>query len=544
MKKMNENVSGRERRDNRNCYESSNGRMSDGKTDVPYTNVIDMHQHVGQNGEENSVSLLSTDGSASANVEANVTVNLIDMQDVHRGISETVGRIADGDLISWNDFIGIEALKTDSKATYTKPQLVEAINQQLLKTVDEKPFMTDDVRGTLSKNCIKTSASNECANNSNVSALAEEKSGKDGKDGNDGLVNDNNNTNRNETNTVNNEQHQTSIREFKRLGTYCTLRPEQRRKHLLKVLPALRHSNLLQTLLMQRNLGTDDKCGSISSATSNGRSHTDLDALLTKLDEIVVGRRGHMKNASAGSNIFSSDDNARHDQMSSKLLLFSSENVEDCLLELDAYLEEIDREYALTCTYGGAANCNLNRQQPSHLIVDEGKDNDSAVPISELQVVDDGPSSASSINLSSMETIDLKEMETADQSSDQQSSLGTEVNASFIEPIATCADDNMSDTSVFSKLSRRMSCSDWNLDVGGINASEVNRNDGDGMMKRKSRTRQTIGAFKNIALVTRASDRSRTSGKFFVYYVLINYYVPLWFSSQVLLMITRHFCHE
>lgn len=166
-----------------------------------------------------------------------------------------------------------------------------------------------------------------------------------------------------------NEQHQPQvIREFKRIGTYCTLRPEQRRKHLLKVLPTLRNSVLLQTLF-----------GSNTTPKNFRKTHTDeqkqqqlivggnrdIDSLLIDLDDFIIDsnstRMQLLSNhetpfeAATTLNSNSSSNGGRHanDMSTGHMKIVDPDKVEDCLLELDAYLEEIDREYVLACAAHG-----------------------------------------------------------------------------------------------------------------------------------------------------------------------------------------------
>lgn len=107
------------------------------------------------------------------------------------------------------------------------------------------------------------------------------------------------------SNTLEKSDRQQSLKELKRLSFYCTLRPEQRRKYILRTISTLRNANKISdeankalSLLHELNgFNGNDGCAS-SSAT-----------------DIVA-------------------------------TCFSDpEKVEDCLLELDAYLEEIDRNY-------------------------------------------------------------------------------------------------------------------------------------------------------------------------------------------------------
>lgn len=195
-------------------------------------------------------------------------------------------------------------------------------------------------------------------------------------------------------NATSNEQHQKVIREFKRLGTYCTLRPEQRRKHLLKVLPTLRNSMLLQTLLASnvntknslKMHATDDISAPINTITTAipptaSTTNNDIDSLLIDLDDFIIDgntammQRIQTENANSSESFASNSENlSQNDLNDNSLTCYSAshtspmpiqkhtehelngscikidpDKVEDCLLELDAYLEEIDRDYALAC---------------------------------------------------------------------------------------------------------------------------------------------------------------------------------------------------
>lgn len=168
-----------------------------------------------------------------------------------------------------------------------------------------------------------------------------------------------------------NEQHQTVIREFKRIGTYCTLRPEQRRKHLLKVLPTLRNSVLLQTLL--GSTATPTHFNRTNSTTADelllNTNNNDIDSLLIDLDDFIIDGNSTMQQRHTANNQqqFNSTDSfaststncdrrSHSDTMTSSCIkMVDPDKVEDCLLELDAYLEEIDRDYVLACAAAAAA---------------------------------------------------------------------------------------------------------------------------------------------------------------------------------------------
>lgn len=186
--------------------------------------------------------------------------------------------------------------------------------------------------------------------------------------------------------TTTNEQHQTVIREFKRIGTYCTLRPEQRRKHLLKVLPTLRNSMLLQTLF-----GANTTPKHLSKTTTTATTvvadlpiitNKDIDSLLIDLDDFIIdgntalmqkrsnetlnsnesftlnceNRSQRSSNIDAGTTtpiVSSRYPAANSTELNKNCIQIDPDKVEDCLLELDAYLEEIDRDYVLACAAHG-----------------------------------------------------------------------------------------------------------------------------------------------------------------------------------------------
>lgn len=184
-----------------------------------------------------------------------------------------------------------------------------------------------------------------------------------------------------ESNGTTSEQHQTVIREFKRIGTYCTLRPEQRRKHLLKVLPTLRNSMLLQTLL-----GSNTATKNISVTTNK-----DIDSLLIDLDDFILDgntvllqkqsnerfnstsncdiRSQRSSNIDATTSFTSSRCHtaANADELNKNCIQIDPDKVEDCLLELDAYLEEIDRDYVLACAAHGPTSSSTTSSSSSSI---------------------------------------------------------------------------------------------------------------------------------------------------------------------------------
>lgn len=109
------------------------------------------------------------------------------------------------------------------------------------------------------------------------------------------------------SNTLEKSDRKQSLKELKRLSSYCTLRPEQRRKFILRTISTLRNSNKI----------SDEANKTLS--------------LLHELN---------------GFNA-KDDDNCCATSATDIAACFSDpEKVEDCLLELDAYLEEIDRNYS------------------------------------------------------------------------------------------------------------------------------------------------------------------------------------------------------
>lgn len=145
------------------------------------------------------------------------------------------------------------------------------------------------------------------------------------------------------------EHSSASIREFKRLGAYCTLRPEQRRKHLLKALPTLRNSRILKSLLASADSqpNTNDETVSSSSLSNSNRV---IDDLLSNLDQIISSEAATKTDSECiGDGRVTADG-----------CVLLDPKIEDCLRELDVYLEEIDRDYAMACTYGSSVRINCN----------------------------------------------------------------------------------------------------------------------------------------------------------------------------------------
>lgn len=104
--------------------------------------------------------------------------------------------------------------------------------------------------------------------------------------------------------TLEKSDRQQSLKELKRLSSYCTLRPEQRRKYILRRISTLRNANKISD---------------------------EANTALSLLHEL---------------NGFNANDGCTSSTATDIAACFSDpEKVEDCLLELDAYLEEIDRNY-------------------------------------------------------------------------------------------------------------------------------------------------------------------------------------------------------
>lgn len=262
-----------------------------------------------------------------------------------------------GDLID----LGNRGNGIVKRHTANPSNIVEAINSQLLAEISERSLHQQHEINKLNYNIDSTVAPTPASSSSDP-------------------IETNNNTNNN-----NSHEHQTAIREFKRLGTYCTLRPEQRRKHLLKVLPTLRNSMLFQTLLdastNRDSSNLSQKANTVDELRHTKTTPNDIDSILIDLDDFIIDGSvaRHQRNRpdemlNTGENITSTCKNFSQNKLngsSVSILAPGSGNhsdigscstsnvlncinidpdkVEDCLLELDAYLEEIDREYASTC---------------------------------------------------------------------------------------------------------------------------------------------------------------------------------------------------
>lgn len=192
-----------------------------------------------------------------------------------------------------------------------------------------------------------------------------------------------------------NEQHQTqAIREFKRIGTYCTLRPEQRRKHLLKVLPTLRNSMLLQSLFgsqatpkhCTKALNTNNRESTTTDElkqplTTADDSH-DIDTLLIDLDDFILDSNITRMQRHSHNEMNSNVSRGHSDDLATGFMkIVDPDKVEDCLLELDAYLEEIDRDYVLACA-ANAPNTILSIRPSTSTTVDNRINNGTPITVS------------------------------------------------------------------------------------------------------------------------------------------------------------------
>lgn len=265
------------------------------------------------------------------------------------------GPFINGDLIDLCD-------STNEHSSESSRDLVEAINTQLLHEINgtsqtnrncctlypTKVSLDNTISGT------KLNHTKKLNNSVNLSTAGRSSEAI-------GRCNESNGCN------TTNEQHQTVLREFKRLGTYCTLRPEQRRKHLLKVLPTLRNSVLLRTLLAS-NPSVSKNLTKISAADETLSANKNIDSLLIDLDDFIIDGNTALMQRKHNEQFTSNCDcrSQRSDGTSVTSHCYNASNVdeicgieidpdkiEDCLLELDAYLEEIDRDYVLACAANG-----------------------------------------------------------------------------------------------------------------------------------------------------------------------------------------------
>lgn len=332
----------------------------------------------------------------------------------------------ENDLIDWNDRNENEMAHAIATAASIEqpeqPKIVNANNHKLFNDIDRNflPPVED-----------LPTASNDVANSLQNASVIPNAEG----NGNYNVVNE---THHDEIRALKNEQPQPSIGEFNRLGTYCTLRPEQRRKHLLKVLPILHNSNLLQTLLMQRSVEQD---GIALTTPVGSRPRRDLGDFPNNLDQIMQCRLKTGKEQTIDQRII------------------DPENVDNdnCLLELDAYLKEID-------TYIFA-------------------------PYENGEIIVDG--SPSSMNVDSMDTVNLISKMHDD---------GTVETMTHPDEMAN--GENSRHSSNFSDILRRISYSDMNL---------YQNDDRGELLERGNKVRNTIGVFKDISSFSRS--RAKVNGK-------------------------------
>lgn len=333
----------------------------------------------------------------------------------------------ENDLIDWNDrnenemahvslatAASIEQPEQPKVVNANNHKLFNEIDRNLLPPVEDLPTASNDVANSLQNSSVRPNAKG----NGNYNVVNESHHG--------------------EIRALKNEQLQPSIGEFNRLGTYCTLRPEQRRKHLLKVLPILHNSNLLQTLLMQRSVEQD---GIALTTPVGNRPRRDLGDFPNDLDQIMQCR-------------LKTGEEQTIDQR-----IIDPENVDNdnCLLELDAYLKEID-------TYIFA-------------------------PYENGEIIVDG--SPSSMNVDSMDTVNLISKTHDD---------GTVETMTHPDEMAN--GENSRHSSNFSDILRRVSYSDMNL---------YQNDDRGELLERGNKVRNTIGVFKDISSFSRS--RAKVNGK-------------------------------
>lgn len=457
----------------------------------------------------------STLESAVNGNNSNILKNDENLINLHTDLSRDHSLAENNEITVWNDcnvtMPSLDLSKHSSTVSSVKSNVVQAINTQLLNEIDRSHKNNPNV----SKDHDLMSAMNDSNNvNRPLSATA--------------TVDDCKNASTttlkiNSSDILNSEQE-----DFKRLNTYCTLRPQQRRKILLNVLPALRHTSLLRSLLAQRTetISTAASTATIAAVpvksvpVDNERStNNDLDTFLNNLDELMMGKRGYINNAGAASKTLLLT-NFFKDHLIGTRLLIGAENVENCLLELDHYLEEIDR--------GGGGGGSKNLIRPliaddqnninNNSILRNALDNENNVVFNydtmsaKLNNVNDfGHTSAekSKVQLNNRNgDRDCENVASKTINSDNKSGqivVNEENNAYH---------DDMLDDSVFSKISKRMSCSDWDLDCAGGTAvaNDIPQHQKD-FLTRRIRARCTISAFKDISAFARGAERDRTNGK-------------------------------
>lgn len=366
--------------------------MSNNKTSV----IISEDVHEACNDRLNRVEQLSINRQMPTNTERSLRHTVSEFS----AIAHDSGAFINGDLI---DLCGGDLECGGGGGA--RRDLVEAINSQLLADINGKSQTTRDcyvlypTKVLFDNNNKKIAGNhmkhlNNCVDlsNSTVATAATRSSEAIGRC----------------SESATNDQHQTVIREFKRLGTYCTLRPEQRRKHLLKVLPTLRNSMLLQTLLgsnvnVTKNIAKIDNNNSgndvgISNIDTTDdqllATNKDIDSLLIDLDGFIIDgntalmqRQNNEKFTSTESFASNCDTHSQRslkndintsitstcyaanntDELNASCIKIDPDKVEDCLLELDAYLEEIDRDYVLACAANVPSTSSLPLHSANHI---------------------------------------------------------------------------------------------------------------------------------------------------------------------------------
>lgn len=200
------------------------------------------------------------------------------------------------------------------------------------------------------------------------------------------------------------------IKDFKRLGAYCTLRPEQRRKYLLKALPTLRKSRILQTLLTPSDARPEGNASNVDHFASDTNDITNLERLIVDCC--------HFSSDNANNAISLASKCGDSD---AKQIFDDPDRVEDCLRELDVYLEQIDHNYATACgissTSDGSRGKNvsqmkLSKENANLLESSDGESGDDLIGINSLRLRE----------LSSSDS-KLNECDSCDESSARQTGL-------------------------------------------------------------------------------------------------------------------------
>lgn len=174
------------------------------------------------------------------------------------------------------------------------------------------------------------------------------------------------------------------IKDFKRLGAYCTLRPEQRRKYLLKALPTLRKSRILQTLLTPPDARPEGDASNVDHFASDKSDITNLERLIVDCC--------HFSSDNANNAISLAGKCGDGD---AKKIFDDPDRVEDCLRELDVYLEQIDHNYATACGISSTSDGNrgksvsqmkLSKEDANLLESSDGESGDDLIGMNSLRL--------------------------------------------------------------------------------------------------------------------------------------------------------------